>query len=103
MLSPAGVRADDLLVSAWLSGPSTAQRLPSDWIELGRAVGGDPNNGGVTTVVVSGGARSLFKIAIAPPPGEASVASTIVETAGRDFTLSSMFQVLDPKSFTASS
>lgn len=59
------------------------------------------NQGGVTTVVVSGGSRSLFKIAVAPPAGEASVSSTVVETAGRDFTLSSMFQVLDPKSFTA--
>lgn len=59
------------------------------------------NQGGVTTVVVSGGSRSLFKIAVAPPAGDSSVASTVVETASRDFTLSSMFQVLDPKSFTA--
>jgi TolB protein len=59
------------------------------------------NNGAVTSVVVSGGARSLFKIAVAPPPGDASVAGTVVDTASRDFTLSSLFQVLDPKSFTA--
>jgi TolB protein len=59
------------------------------------------NNGAVTSVVVSGGARALFKIAIAPPPGDASVASAVVETASRDLTLSSMFQVLDAKSFTA--
>lgn len=59
------------------------------------------NNGAVTSVIVSGGARALFKIAVAPPPGDASTASTIVETASRDFTLSSMFQVLDAKSFTA--
>ncbi|MEA2750347.1 MAG: TolB protein [Myxococcales bacterium] len=59
------------------------------------------NNGAVTSVVVSGGARALFKIAVAPPPGDAAVAGTVVDTASRDFTLSSMFQVLDPKSFTA--
>lgn len=59
------------------------------------------NNGAVTSVVVSGGARALFKIAVAPPPGDAATASTVVETASRDFTLSSLFQVLDPKSFTA--
>jgi TolB protein len=59
------------------------------------------NNGAVTSVVVSGGARALFKIAVAPPPGDAAVATTVVDTASRDFTLSSMFQVLDPKSFTA--
>lgn len=59
------------------------------------------NNGAVTSVVVSGGARALFKIAVAPPPGDGSVATTVVDTASRDFTLSSMFQVLDPKSFTA--
>jgi len=59
------------------------------------------NNGAVTSVVVSGGARALFKIAIAPPPGDAAIASNVVETASRDLTLSSMFQVLDAKSFTA--
>ena len=35
------------------------------------------NNGAVTSVVVSGGARALFKIAIASPPGDA--AETILE------------------------
>jgi len=59
------------------------------------------NNGAVTNIVVSGGARALFKIAVAPPPGDPTVASSVVETASRDFTLSSLFQVLDPKSFTA--
>lgn len=57
--------------------------------------------GGSPMIMVQGGSRALFKIAIAPVPGEASVSSTVSETAGRDFTLSSMFQVLDPKSFTA--
>jgi TolB protein len=59
------------------------------------------NQGPVTTVVVSGGSRSLFKIAVTQPPGDASVGTEVVETASHDFTLSSMFQVLDPKSFTA--
>lgn len=59
------------------------------------------NNGAVTSVVVSGGARALFKIAVAPLPGDAATSNKVVETASRDFTLSSLFQVLDPKSFTA--
>lgn len=60
------------------------------------------NAGGqVTTVTVQGGSRGLFKIAVAPPLGDSQIASQIVDTASRDFTLSSMFQVLDPKSFTA--
>src|SRR5262245_41270444 len=59
------------------------------------------NNGAVTTVVVQGGSRSLFKIAVPPPLGEGAQANQVVDTATRDFTLSSMFQVLDPKSFTA--
>ncbi len=59
------------------------------------------NQGGVTTVVVQGGNRSLFKIAVTPVPGDSAVSNTVTETASRDFTLSSMFQVLDPKSFTA--
>jgi TolB protein len=59
------------------------------------------NSGAVTTVVVQGGSRSLFKIAVTPPLGDSNLASDAVNTATRDFTLSSMFQVLDPKSFTA--
>lgn len=59
------------------------------------------NQGGVTTVVVAGGSRSLFKIAVTPPIGDDATKQQVVDTATRDFTLSSMFQVLDPKSFTA--
>ncbi len=58
-------------------------------------------NGGVTQVFVSGGNRALFKVAIAPTVGDPAVSNTVVETTSRDFMLSSMFQVLDPKSFTA--
>lgn len=59
------------------------------------------SGGNVTTVTVQGGTRSLFKIAVTPPLGDADLGRQIVDTASRDFTLSSMFQVLDPKSFTA--
>lgn len=67
----------------------------------GDALPAASNNGAVTTVVVQGGSRSLFKIAVTEPLGDAAGARTVVDTATRDFTLSSMFQVLDPKSFTA--
>lgn len=73
------------------AGAGSAQPLPS------ATNAGAP----VTTVVVQGGNRSLFKIAVAPPLGDATLANQVVETSTRDFTLSSMFQVLDPKSFTA--
>ncbi len=57
--------------------------------------------GSVTQIVVSGGTRSLFKVAIPDWGGDADASRSGVETAGRDFMLSSLFQVLDPKSFTA--
>jgi TolB protein len=60
-----------------------------------------PTGGAVTQIVVNGGNQALFKIALPPIVGDASVSETAVETASRDFTLSSLFQVLDPKSFTA--
>lgn len=80
-----------------LSMPAVAQQ-PSG--------GADPlpaasNSGAVTTVVVQGTNRSLFKIAVTPPIGDAEGSKTVVDTATRDFTLSSMFQVLPPASFTA--
>lgn len=57
--------------------------------------------GASPTIIVSGGNRALFKIAVAPPSGDKSTSDTVVDVASRDFTLSSIFQVLDPKSFTA--
>jgi TolB protein len=60
-----------------------------------------PTGGTVTQIVVPGGSRTLFKIALPPLVGDSGVSETTVETASRDFTLSSLFQVLDPKSFTA--
>lgn len=57
--------------------------------------------GQVTQIVISGGTRSLFKIAVPPLQGEPTAAGVVVDTASRDFALSSLFQVLDPKSFVA--
>jgi TolB protein len=60
-----------------------------------------PTGGAVTQVFVSGGNRALFKIALPPLMGAQDVSTTVVDTASRDFTMSSLFQVLDPASFTA--
>src|ERR1700679_1678067 len=57
--------------------------------------------GQVTSITVPSGTRALFKIACAPVSGDADTSKTVVETETRDFTLSSLFQVLDPQSFTA--
>jgi len=81
-----------------LSLPAVAQPGPAG---AASALPSAQNSGSVTTVVVQGGSRSLFKIAVTPPVGDSALASQVVETSTRDFTLSSMFQVLDPKSFTA--
>ena len=56
---------------------------------------------GVTQIVVSGGTRSLFKVALPDWGGDGETGKSAIETASRDFVLSSMFQVLDSKSFTA--
>ncbi|MFO0678734.1 MAG: hypothetical protein U0169_19535 [Polyangiaceae bacterium] len=60
-----------------------------------------PVSGGVTQVMVTGGNRSLFKIAVPRIVGDAAVNNVVADTASHDFVLSSLFQVLDPKSFTA--
>jgi TolB protein len=57
--------------------------------------------GQVTSITVPSGTRALFKIACAPVSGDGDTSKAIVETETRDFTLSSLFQVLDPQSFTA--
>lgn len=58
-------------------------------------------DGQVTQIVVSGGSRSLFKIAITEPVGEPQLTGEVAEVASQDMALSNLFQVLDPKSFTA--
>jgi TolB protein len=60
-----------------------------------------PTGGQVTQIVVSGGNRSLFKVALPKWAGDDATGRTGVDVATRDFVLSSMFQVLDPRSFTA--
>jgi TolB protein len=60
-----------------------------------------PTGGAVTSITVPSGTRALFKIACAPILGDAETSKTVVDTESRDFTLSSLFQVLDPQSFTA--
>ncbi len=60
-----------------------------------------PTGGAVTSITVPSGTRALFKIACAPVVGDGESSKTITETETRDFTLSSLFQVLDPQSFTA--
>lgn len=75
------------------------------------ALAGDPpalptasgtTGGAVTQITVSGGTRALFKIALPTPTvGETDLSKSIVETETRDFTNSSIFQVLDSASFTA--
>jgi TolB protein len=82
-----------------LTMPAIAQ--PSGGTPAASALPSASNSGAVTTVVVQGGSRSLFKIAVTPPLGDGDLAKQVVDTETRDFTLSSMFQVLDPKSFTA--
>ena len=70
--------------------------------QTGGDTGGGGGGGATTTVVVSGGGnRSLFKIALPRLLGDDAASASVVETESRDFTLSSLFQVLDPASFTA--
>jgi TolB protein len=97
------VAAGSLLFAACLLSLGFPRTAEADGADAGA---GTPlptatDNGGVTQVFVSGGTRSLFKVAIAPTVGDPAVSNTVIETTSRDFQLSSMFQVLDPKSFTA--
>lgn len=50
-------------------------------------------------VVTAQGSRSLFKIAVAPPPGDKALSDLVVDVANKDYQLSSIFQVLDAKTF----
>lgn len=99
-------RVGALAVGAFVSLGLLAFGMPRTAAADGADAGNAPlptatDNNGVTQVFVSGGNRALFKVAIAPTVGDPAVSNTVVETTSRDFMLSSMFQVLDPKSFTA--
>jgi TolB protein len=62
----------------------------------------DGSGQAVTTVTVNGGGtRALFKVACPKLLGDDASSATVVATESKDFTLSSLFQVLDPASFTA--
>ncbi len=79
--------------------PAIAQQPAGSAAPLPTANG--PTGGAVTTINVPSGQRALFKIACAPVLGDGETSHTVVDTETRDFTLSSLFQVLDPQSFTA--
>jgi len=87
------------LLVATLPAAAQSGAPPSGGPPLPSAV--TPTGGAPTQIVVSGGNRALFKIALPPVNGPDDVKSTVGETAARDFQLSSLFQVLEPKSFTA--
>jgi len=56
-------------------------------------------SGDVTEIDVSGAARALFKMAVVPTDSEGG--KTATEVMSRDFQLSSLVEVLDPRSFKA--
>ncbi|HEX7665066.1 MAG TPA: hypothetical protein VF407_11160, partial [Polyangiaceae bacterium] len=80
--------------------PAVAQQQPAGASSALPTVSG-PTGGAVTQITVSGGNRALFKLAVAPLVGDKDISDNVDTTATKDFTLSSLFQVLDPKSFTA--
>ncbi|HEY8074882.1 MAG TPA: hypothetical protein VIF62_12250, partial [Labilithrix sp.] len=87
------------LAFVFISGVAFAQQPPPApaGSSLPTANTADPN----VIVVTAQGTRSLFKIAVAPPPGDKSMSDLVVDVANKDFQLSSMFQVLEAKTFTA--
>jgi TolB protein len=56
-------------------------------------------SGDVTEIDVSGAARALFKMAVVPTDAEGG--KTATDVMSRDFQLSSLVEVLDPRSFKA--
>ncbi len=86
------------LACVFVTGVAFAQAPPPAGGALPPAASGDPQD---AIVVTAQGSRSLFKIAVAPPPGDKGMSDLVKDVANKDFQLSSMFQVLDAKSFTA--
>src|ERR1700677_2398059 len=85
------------LLGAVASFPAIAQQPAGSAAPLPTSAG--PTGGAVTSITVPSGTRALFKVACAPISGDADSSKTVVDTETRDFTLSSLFQVLDPQSF----
>lgn len=52
-------------------------------------------------VEIWGGLRDLYKIAVPTPLGDGAMAQNVREIAAQDLKLSSLFEVLDPKSYIA--
>ncbi|WP_394821088.1 hypothetical protein [Pendulispora albinea] len=100
-LSALAVTATTLAFGVFGAIPAQAQTPPPAGASSSLPSVSQPTGGEVKTITVSGGNRTLFKLAVAPLVGERDTSNTVVEVASRDFTLSSIFQVLDPKSFTA--
>lgn len=59
------------------------------------------NAEGAIEIDVYGGVRDLYKIAVPPPAGAQSKAREVQTIASRNLEISSLFKVLDPRSFLA--
>jgi TolB protein len=59
------------------------------------------NEEGAIEIDVYGGVRDLYKIAVPPPRGASASARKVQAVAARDLEISSLFKVLDPRSFLA--
>lgn len=98
-LKIAGLVVASLALAASVPAVAQQPQPASAASALPQATG--PTGGAVTQITVSGGNRALFKLAVAPLIGDKDISDSVDATASRDFVLSSLFQVLDPKSFTA--
>ena len=79
-----------------VTGVAFAQPAPAG-SALPAAGSTDPSG---AIVVTAQGSRSLFKIAVAPPPGDKAMSDLVVDVANKDYQLSSIFDVLDAKTFS---
>lgn len=65
------------------------------------AAGVSTTDDGAIAIDVYGGVRDLYKIAVPQPRGSGDQARKVQSIASRDLELSSLFKVLDPRSFLA--
>lgn len=80
------------------AGPGTGAAEPA---LPSRAAGVGVTDEGAIAIDVYGGVRDLYKIAVPLPRGLQGPALTVQSVASRDLELSSLFKVLDPRSFLA--